>query len=353
MIYDEYLKMTKGGYQFEKETGVSESQNLEDIIGEFFSIRQQGVHVALICTDSTNAVINSNELCEKLKEKAEGDRIVEIIGEEENVNGETNCYCIAERVGDFKEILSTICEYAKNVLSVDKLEVEEIVASMKRYWDDLPVEKLWKKENAEDFSKIIPEHLTTVPDIRIILIFSEERFDYFLSEGAFFPKIIEYVVRGIDESQKKIAELEKENQKYKEHERLEKEISDKIIEIWSQCEGKSYLINDKDQNSKYVANISDRNKLEKLKENFTYLLQICSGRSRRDLVKKLQLHGLAEKTENDIEGDSIGTFISDKVNTLHYTPEGLKQGESKARDEKSVDDSRKFKANLRDENEGR
>lgn len=201
LIYTKVLQQN-GKFQFEP-VPIPETEDITKAIKSFFSNREAGVHVAVVCTNKSDEVMSEESFRAALC--AGGDRQVQPVptdGAKLSGTGSVYAHHISEFIG---QALAEVLKCAKQVIDERYVDnnVEALIQALATFEEQglYPLENFWIQTFATSSSVILntaqlkaDQQIT--PDIRILLILPKSHFDTFSNPQCYFPAFLEYVVLG-------------------------------------------------------------------------------------------------------------------------------------------------------------
>ncbi len=190
----------KSKYQF-KCRQIETSTHLEKVIPDFFSTREPGLHVAIICASSDKGVISEQALGEIIKENYQDVRLKFL--SEETLSSQEPCGCIRlPMVDGVGPALQNLEKHIRNCAEGETITDSRAAYEIMRYvfqeeWGE-ELEITWSRLAAEESSKLLIRGRFYTPAIFALLVIPQNHFELFRRKDVYFPSFIEYVVKGQD-----------------------------------------------------------------------------------------------------------------------------------------------------------
>lgn len=236
LFYTKVLKQN-GKFQFDS-IPISGIVDLRVAIKSFFDNHEAGIHVAIVCTDNPNEMVNEEDFyaapsCDTWSSV----NLMPTDGAKPTRKGR-----VCAHRGSFEFIgqaLADVLKCAKQIIGEHYIsnKTDSLISATIVYEEQglLSPEGLWSDVFAKSSSEIMDTNQLkldhqTVPDIRILLCLPQKHFEVFSNPRCYFPEFLEYVVLGEDgvvifqenqalkekirQLEEKCQQLTKENQAY-------------------------------------------------------------------------------------------------------------------------------------------
>ncbi len=188
-------------YRF-KEKPVKPFELFEKVIPDFFTERDPGLHVIIVCASSDTNVISEDAFGEIIK-KIFPDSGLKFLSREK-LSSHEPCGCIRLPMeGGAGCALQALEESIRNCTKEKRITDTTAQTEIERYagqeedGNEEP-EIIWSSYAAKRSSKLLLTDMYYTPLIFALLVIPQKQFDLFMKEDVYFPDFIEYVVQGQD-----------------------------------------------------------------------------------------------------------------------------------------------------------
>jgi len=195
----------KNKYRF-KNRYVEISDHLEKVIPDFFTIRDPGLHAAIICASGDANVIPEQAFGKIIKENFRDVRLKFL--SKETLSSQEPCGCIRFPIADGAgRALRNLEERIRNCSEEERITNIRAANEIERYAlqeedqvkdNIVSLEIIWNKWSAQKCSELLIRGPFYMPTIFALLVIPQRHFELFKMENVYFPNFIEYVVRGQD-----------------------------------------------------------------------------------------------------------------------------------------------------------
>ncbi len=196
-------------YKF-KSRPIKDSDHLEEVIPDFFTTRDPGLHAAVICASSDVNVISEQAFGEIIKEENFRDGRLKFLSKE-TLSSQEPCGCIrlpmAGGVGcalrDLEEHIRNCTEEKRitNIMAAYEIGRYALQEEDQARDNVVPPEIIWNRWSAQKGSELLSTDPLYMPLIFALLVIPQTHFELFMRENVYVPSFIEYVVRGRDSGQ--------------------------------------------------------------------------------------------------------------------------------------------------------
>ncbi|EET58769.1 hypothetical protein BRYFOR_09228 [Marvinbryantia formatexigens DSM 14469] len=285
----------------------AEGESIEQALSEFFSNYESGIHVAVICLQTDDAVEHWLSQNEVLEDWDDGGSVA--VKDPSNPTKERKFIYIcvkngtttaSELVDALKKIESICSSY---LAGRECFGLVSCMAGIASAIDD--IRKIFTADYAQKLSDSLTINSEDVPEIRILVFLPQECYETFKNEECYFPKQLEYVVNAATFRQvvEERNTLEKTlNEKDREIEELKEELDKKEQEIKNTndviMEVMNYVNNTKELLEKIERKLSSRDK-----EKATNIREAANGGAERQSKSKADIE--KDEERHDYEPENL------------------------------------------------
>ncbi len=206
MYYQEALKNTPE-YVFQQ-FAVKSTGRIQEFISPFFSQKEAGIHVLIVCLPSDAPLPDNDTLQEALSRENDPCILLPQNTEKIPANCTKRYFFVSHGLNDYEEVLSEVSKHAKLCYGTDSDTFSSLIRISRDY--------LMTKPIAAALQKALKETLDTAGDhchtLFLIIPLPVTYFDKIKAPETYLPNFIEYVVLGVgaQEALQKLQEQLKE-----------------------------------------------------------------------------------------------------------------------------------------------